>query len=64
MKLKDLKKGDYFTVKPIAEPKENQVYIKGDYDRSDKTFECIRFSDISDSRSFKGDKEVYTDFTF
>lgn len=30
-----LKKGDWFTLKPIAEPKDSQVYEKGDYDRSD-----------------------------
>lgn len=36
MKLKDIKKGEYFTLKPIAEPKESQVYIKEEYDRSEK----------------------------
>lgn len=64
MKLKDLKKGDYFTLKDIAEPKENQVWVKDDYDRSDKKYLCIRFSDISDSRLIAGGKEVYTEFTF
>ena len=29
-KLKNLKKGDYFTLKPIEEPTGDQVYIKGD----------------------------------
>lgn len=64
MKLKDLKKGEYFTLKPIADPKENQVYIRGEYDRSEKKYDCGRFDDISYSRLLKGDKEVYTDFTF
>lgn len=64
MKLKDLKKGEFFTLKPIEEPKESQVYIKGEYDRSEKKYDCGKFSDISYSRLIKGDKEVYTEFTF
>lgn len=64
MKLKDVKKGDYFTLKDIAEPKENQVWIRDDYDHSSKKYMCIRFSDINDSRLVAGDKEVYTEFTF
>lgn len=64
MMLKDLKKGDYFTVKAIECPTEKQVFIKGDYDRSDKKYECVRFDDINEYRYFKGTKEVYTDFIF
>lgn len=64
MTIKDLKKGDWFTLKPIAEPKENQVYIRGDYDRSEKKYECGKFSDISYCRMLKPSTEVYTDFIF
>ena len=64
MKLKDLKKGEYFTIKPLENPKENQVYIRGEYDRSKKKYDCGKFSDISYSRMFDGNREVYTDFTF
>lgn len=64
MKVKDLKKGEYFTIKPLEEPKENQVYIRGEYDRSTKKYDCGRFDDISYSREFDGNKEVFIDFTF
>lgn len=64
VKLKDLKKGEYFTLKPIEEPTESQVYIKGDYERSDKKYCCEKFSDMNSWRMLKGDKEVYTDFYF
>lgn len=64
MKLKDLKKGEYFTLKPIAEPKDSQVYIKDEYDRSEKKYLCGKFSDISASRLLKPDTTVYTDFIF
>ena len=64
MKLKDLKIGEYFTLKPIEEPKENQVYIRGEYDRTERKYECGKFSDISYTRYIDGNREVYTDFTF
>ena len=64
MKLKELKRGEYFTLKPIAEPKESQVYIRGEYDRTEKKYDCTKFSDICCSRLLKGDREVYVDFTF
>ena len=64
MKIKELKQGEWFTLKPIEDPKESQVYIRGAYDRSEKKYECGKFSDISYSRILKGDTEVYTVFTF
>lgn len=64
MTIKALKKGEYFTIKAIDEPKESQVYVRGEYDRTEKKYWCEKFSDISSGRWFKGDKEVFTDFTF
>ena len=64
MKLKDLKIGEYFTLKPIPEPTEKQVYIRGEYDRTERRYVCGKFCDISYSRALKGDTEVFTDFTF
>lgn len=63
-KLKNLKPGEYFTLHPVSEPKESQVYIRGDYDRYEKKYECCKFADMCYSRLFKGEKEVYTDFIF
>jgi len=62
--IKELKKGDWFTLKPIEYPKESQVYIREDYDRSDKKYCCTKWDNISAWRMFKGDKVVYTDFFF
>ena len=63
-KLKDLKKGDFFTLKYIECPKESQVYIKGHYDRTTKSFSCVKFSDTNSERFIKSDKLVFTEFTF
>lgn len=67
MKLKELKNKqpeNWFTLKPIPEPKDNQVWIRQEYDRSSKKYICTKFSDICCSRLIDGNKEVYTDFTF
>lgn len=64
MKLKELAIGEYFTLKPLENPTENQIYIRGKYDRTYKKYDCGKFSDISYSRMFSGNKEVYTEFTF
>ena len=64
MTVRDLRIGDYFTLKPIDEPKESQVFARGDYNRSAKKYEAFRFSDVCDTRLLKPTTEVYTDFTF
>lgn len=64
VKIKDLKKGDFFTLKPIEYPKESQVWVMDFYDRHDREYCASKFSDISVGKGFKGDKEVYTGFTF
>lgn len=62
--LKELKKGDWFTLKEIEYPKESQVYIKGEYDRSSNTYSCVKWNDTNEERFFKGTKKVFTEFTF
>lgn len=64
MKLKELKNGEMFTLKPIEYPNESQVYIREEYDRSTKRYICIKWSDVNAERLLKGDKEVYTEFYF
>lgn len=64
MTIKDIKKGEYFTLKDIAEPKESQVYVRGEYDKSSKSYSCYKFSDVNSERFFKGSKVVFTGFTF
>ena len=63
-KLNELKKGEYFTLKDIEEPTDSQVYIKGEYDRSSKTFSCVKFSDSNSERFIKANKDVFVGFTF
>ena len=62
--IRDLKKGEWFTLKPIAEPKPSQVLIRDEYDRSERKYTAIYWNDICRSRSLKPSTPVYTDFTF
>lgn len=64
VRLKDLKKGDFFTLKPIEEAKERQVWIRDEYNRSERKYECYKFVDFCHFHLWKGDKKVFTDFYF
>lgn len=62
--LKELKKGDWFTRKPLETPTEKQVFIKRDFIRQDKKYICERFSNMNDCITLKGTTKVYIEFTF
>lgn len=62
--LKNLENGDFFTFEYILFPNVNQVYIKGDYDRSSKTYSCYCYGDMNKCKSVKGNKVVFTAFIF
>lgn len=62
--LRNVKNGDYFTLRPVEEPKESQVYVRGDYNRDVKKFDVSKFSDVNDWRLMRGDRIVYVDFIF
>ena len=58
--IKELKIGEFFKLKEDSK----RVYIRDEYDRSEKKYCCIAFDDICVYRMFKGDKKVYAGFTF
>lgn len=64
MTIKELKKGDFFTKKAVLYPSENQVFVRGEYDRSTRRYECYRYSDVNDTQYLRGDKIVFCDLIF
>lgn len=58
-KIKDLQSNTWFTLKPIVEPKQSQVWVRDEYDRKEKKYWCFKWENINEGRYFKGDKEVY-----
>lgn len=63
-KLKDIKPGQYFTLRPVEYPKPSQVYVKREYDRSERKYWAQKYDDISDGKYLRGDREVYVDSIF
>lgn len=64
MTIRELKKGDLFTLKPIDEPKASQVWVRGEYDRSTKRYSVTSWDDVNRERFLKGSHEAFTEFTF
>ena len=64
MTMKELKKGEWFTLKPIQNPRESQVFIRSDYDPSERKYWATKWPDIGDGKYIPGNREVYTDFEF
>ena len=62
-KMKELKKGDFFKREIKGQPSE-RVYIKGDYDRTTKSYSATAYDDINQEIFIKADKYVYIGFTF
>ena len=66
--LKDVKQGEYFTLKDYegncGYVTESQVYVRGEYDRTERKYECYKFADVNSCRYIDGKKVVFTDFTF
>lgn len=63
--IREIKRGEFFTLKDYGEyPPERAVYTRGDYDRTEKKYECGKWSDISHSTYLKADRKVWVDFTF
>ena len=54
----------FFTRNPPENHSESQVWIRGDYDRSQRKYECKRFDDANKFCYLDGDREVYTEPTF
>lgn len=61
MKIKDLKKGEYFKLK---NSETAPVWVKGEYIRSEKKYSTYKFDDTNHERFLSPDKEVITDFEF
>ena len=65
--LSQLKRGEYFTLKPFVRPTADQVFIKGAFDRKENKYDCERYNAKcrdGASRMIKGDHLVYTGFVF
>ena len=62
--IRNVKRGDYFTLKDLDDPAESQVWVRDEWDRSAGRYVAHRFTDVNSERSFKSEQAVYVGFTF
>ena len=60
-KLRDLPKGEFIRLK---DSETAPVWVRGDYDRSSKTYSIYKYDDCNHEAFRKGGSLVYYDFTF
>ena len=66
-KVKELKKGDFFTLKDVSGSTyipDSVVWVRGEYDRASKKYECYKYDDVNHFSYLRADRVVYTDFVF
>lgn len=64
VKISEVKKGEFFTLSPVENPRESQVFVRSFYDRSERKYFASRFSDIFSGRFFAPSRLVWVGFTF
>lgn len=64
VKLSTLRRGEYFIKKRVLFPSDSQVWVRGEYDRTERKYEIYRFDDVNRTAYLRGDTQVYTDFIF
>lgn len=63
-KKSGVKSDAWVTFKDIEEPKDTQVWIIEEYDRSEREYLLYNFADTCKCKYVKGDKVCFTEFTF
>ncbi len=65
--LKDVKPGEWFTLKRPADENyvpDNLVWVRDAYDHSERKYECYKWSDMNHWSLKKGTCKVWVGFTF
>lgn len=64
--VKELPIGEYFCLKSQGEKEvpETKVWVRGEYDKTEKKYEIHRFDDVNHTRFVKGSTPAFLDFIF
>ena len=64
-RIRDLKRGEFFTLRDYGEyPDSARVYVRDEYERSEKNYWCYKADDWNATTLKSGNKLVYVGFTF
>lgn len=61
--IRNLKKGEWFTLRHIETPKPNQVWIRNHYDKANNRYSIINW-ETQRERFIRADRKAYLNFTF
>lgn len=61
IELRKVKPGEFFR---LASSDSAPVWVRGEYDRSERKYECSRFDDVNHWSYFQGSRLVYVGFDF
>lgn len=61
VQLRQVKQGDYFR---LADTPTAPVWVREDYNRSTRKYECYKYNDINHLGEFNGTRLVVTDFIY
>mgnify|MGYP004515512905 FL=1 len=59
--LRNVKHGEFFR---LENSETAPVWVRGDYNRSSKKFECYKYYDVNYWNEFRGSRIVFVDFEF
>ena len=59
--IKQCKPGEYFR---MTDSETAPVWVRGEYDRTSRKFECYKFDDANHTRELAGARVVFIGFTF
>lgn len=59
--LRNVKRGDFFR---LTNSETAPVWVRGEYNRSSRKYECCKFDDANHWNEFSGSRVVYFDFEF
>ena len=62
--IKELKKGEFFRLYRKGWGYSLSVYVRGEYDRSEKKYLATKYFDVNDWRYFKPTQKVAVGFEF
>jgi hypothetical protein len=59
--IKQLPKGEFFKLK---DSESSPVWVRGEYDRTSRTYSIYKFDDINHETFVRGSRSVFVGFTF
>lgn len=54
--LRQIKEGEFFR---LSKSESAPVWVRGYYERSEKSFECYKYDNVNHETFFKGSRSVY-----